>query len=380
MGKDAMRFKLVAFQFKTDTGGLVCRHYITDSKLPAPVLNEWLETNYLRAYGTGYEYGKKAVSFLNYLDELGVEYDVATNRHVKAFLQKIIYGDTTKLTIYEPSQATAYSTLTGYVAVITSLYKWLDENDETAMRFGTTSRRASKSYFYGQIYAYNYKYLLGIHLPRLASRHEFVKWYTDSEIEALADGFLTLRDKAVFRITLEGFRIDEVLSMRLADYDPLERSIQPTRSKGRETAVTGQQNPHRLIILPAATCTILDRYIQTERMLAENQSLRISEHLFINLNRGPHQGEPLRYNNYYRVFKTCAARAGLDPAKIRTHSGRSTNVMRMLECGASDAEIMHQTGWRSIESISHYRDDNNPIVAHHTFRKLHPEDGGSEYD
>lgn len=50
--------------------------------------------------------------------------------------------------------------------------------------------------------------------------------------------------------------------------------------------------------------------------------------------------------------------------------------MHMLECGASDAEIMYQTGWRSIESISHYRDDNNPIVAHSTFRKLHPEDGG----
>ena len=47
-----------------------------------------------------------------------------------------------------------------------------------------------------------------------------------------------------------------------------------------------------------------------------------------------------------------------------------------LRCGI----FMHQTGWRSIESISHYRDDNNPIVANHTFRKLHPEDGGSEYD
>lgn len=211
MGKDKKRFRLVAFQFKTDTGGLVCRYYITDSKLPAPVLNEWLETNYLRAYGTGYEYGKKAVSFLNYPDEIGMEYDTATNRHVKAFLQKMIYGDMTKLTIHKPSQAAAYSTLTGYVAVVTSLYKWLDENNDTAMRFGTAHRRASRSYFYGQIYAYNYKYLLGIHLPRFSGRREFIKWYTGSEIEALIANCQTLRDEAVFRVTLEGFRIDEVL-------------------------------------------------------------------------------------------------------------------------------------------------------------------------
>lgn len=380
MEKESKRFRLVAFQFKTDAGGLVCRHYITGGKLPAPVLNEWLETNYLRAYGTGYEYGKKAVSFLNYLDGIGVEYEAATNRHVKAFLRKLIYGDLASLEIREPCRAAAYSTLTGYTAVVTSLYKWLDENDETAMRFGTNRRRATRSFFYGQIYACDYKYLLGIHLPRLAGRHEFIKWYTDSEINALASGFLTLRDEAIFRVTLEGFRIDEVLSMRLPDYDPLERSIRPTRSKGRENAAAGKQNPHRLIILPTATCALLDRYIQTERMLAENQSFCVSESLFINLNRGPHQGEPLRYNNYYRIFKACAVRAGLDPAKIRTHSGRSTNVMRMLEAGASDTDIMHQTGWRSIESIAHYRDDNNPIIAHSTFRKLHPEDGGGKND
>jgi integrase len=374
------RFRLVRFAFETDAGGLVLRHFITDWRLPAPVLNEWIETNCMRSAQTGKEYGKKLVTFLNYLDDRGIEYNTATNKDVKAFFNRMIYGDLTDLKLRSPQRAVSYSTLSKYLTVITSLYRWLDDNYETEMRFRTHSKRmqASKSFLYGQIYSYDYKYLIGLNLPRLGGRREYVKWYTDSEIEALTGNFLTLRDEAVFRITLEGFRIDEVLSMRLEDYDSAERCIRPSRSKGREDAVYGMENPHRIIALPTVTCTLLDRYLQTERMLAENQSGRPSEYIFINLNRGKTQGEPLRYLNYYKVFKACARRAGLDPAKFRTHSGRSTKVMRMLERDSSDTEILHQTGWRRIDSITSYRDENNPIVAHRILRKLHLEEGPSD--
>jgi integrase len=248
------------------------------------------------------------------------------------------------------------------------------------MRFGTRNNRiwATKSFLYGQIYSYDYKHILGVNLPRLGGRREYIKWYTDSEIKALAGNFLTLRDEAIFRITLEGFRIDEVLSMRLEDYDFIKRCIRPSRSKGREDAMYGMENPHRTILLPAETCALLNRYLQTERMLAENQSGILSEYIFINLNGGKDQGKPLRYSSYYKAFKACAGRAGLDPAKIRTHSGRSTKVMRMLEVEASDSDIIYQTGWRRLESIIPYRDDNNPIIAHQIFRKVHPEEVSSD--
>ena len=61
--------------------------------------------------------------------------------------------------------------------------------------------------------------------------------------------FTTLRDEAVFRLTLEGFRIDEVLSMKLSDYDSVKQLIQPTRSKGRSEVYTGNQNHLRVVAL-----------------------------------------------------------------------------------------------------------------------------------
>jgi integrase/recombinase XerD len=380
MKTSSKRFRLVRFAFETDAGGIVYRHFITDRFLPAHVLNEWLETNYMRSAQTGKEYGKKLITFLNYLDDNEIEYNAATNRDVKAFFHRMIYGDLADLKLHSLQRPVSYSTLSKYLTVITALYRWLDDNYETGMRFRTDSKkmRASKSFLYGQIYSYDYKHLIGINLPRLGGRREYIKWYADSEIKVLSENFLTLRDAVVFKITLEGFRIDEALSMRLVDYDPAERCIRPSRSKGREDAIYGMENPHRIIALPIATCALLDRYLQTERMLAENQSGRISEYIFINLNRGSVQGEPLRYLNYYKIFKACALRAGLDPVKVRTHSGRSTKVMRMLECGSSDTDILHQTGWRRIDSITSYRDENNPIVARRILRKLHPEEGFSD--
>lgn len=43
---------------------------------------------------------------------------------------------------------------------------------------------------------------------------EYIKWYTESDKEILLSNFLTNRDKAIFLMTLEGLRIDEVLSLR----------------------------------------------------------------------------------------------------------------------------------------------------------------------
>ena len=55
--------------------------------------------------------------------------------------------------------------------------------------------------------------------------------------------FTTLRDEAVFRLTLEGFRIDEVLSMKLSDYDSVKQLIQPTRSKRKIRGIYRESEP-----------------------------------------------------------------------------------------------------------------------------------------
>ena len=190
--------------------------------------------------------------------------------------------------------------------------------------------RANKSFLYDQIYNYEYTYLVDGYAAMLKPGRDYIKWYDEVTKDALCNNFLTLRDEAVLRLTIEGFRIDEVLSITLDSYNATDRIVQPTRSKGRASA-TKRNNPLRVVALPEKTCNIIDRYIQTEQAIAEMKSGRISQYLFINLNSGRTQGTPLRYHNYLKILKRCAERAGLDPRKIRTHNGRSTKVMEFLE-------------------------------------------------
>ena len=74
---------------------------------------------------------------------------------------------------------------------------------------------ARKSFLYGQIYNYDYQYILDAALPRQKPRREYIKWYTKEQIDLMCCHFTTLRDEAVFRLTLEGFRIDEYETVRL---------------------------------------------------------------------------------------------------------------------------------------------------------------------
>jgi len=377
------RFKLVKFRFETDTGGYIDRHMITDNLLPMFEVNQWIEMKSLRSSATGKEYASKLVVFLNYLDHIGIEYQDAGNRHVLNFIHSLIYGDTISLIIKAPETVVSYSTLIKYITVITGFYRWLDNNFSTNMRFGTKENpiRAQKSFLYGQIYTYEYSYLIDSALPRLKCSRIYTKWYTPEEKQRLVGALLSLRDKAVFLLTLEGFRIDEVLSMTLDSYNFAERMIQPTRSKGKPDVRSGN-NYLRTVSLPAETCDVINRYIETERTQAENESNRISQKLFINVNRGAHQGKSLTYTNYIKRLKSCAKRSGMDPSRIRTHNGRSTKVMEFLEHqalypedGITDAVIAESFGWSSIDSIRHYRDHNNQIIAKTVNDKLHTKRG-----
>ena len=385
MHRENKRFKLKRFKFETDNGGVIDRYMITDNQLPMFEVNQWIEVKSLRKVNTGKEYAGKLVVFLNFLDGCGVEYDAATNKNVLNFVHNLVYGDLQELKVKSMETALTYSTLSIYITVVTEFYKWLDNNYETNIQFktGTNTVRAKKSFLYGQIYAYDYKYIIDSYLPRLKGGREYIKWYEDSEKQALRGNFTTLRDEAIFRITLEGFRIDEVLSMKLCNYNHIEHIIQPTRSKGKQDARVGKHNHLRTVALPAAVCELLDQYIQTERMTAENESGIISDFIFINTQRDGNQGKPLSYSNYYKIFKRCAQRAGITPQKIRTHSGRSTKVMEFLEHqalhpedGITDAILMECFGWRSSDSIAHYRDHNNQVIAKAVMEKLHKGKGG----
>lgn len=371
------RFRAVKFRFETDAGNHWVRYMVTDNCIPLFPVNQWLELKSIRKASTGQEYAKKMAAFLNWLDEHGISFQNATNHHVRQFLHSLIFGDLKENTVLSLQSTVSSSTLEKYITVITGFYKWLDDIGQTEMVWKQKDIHAGKSFFYGQIYSYPYRHLLDGYAAMLKPGREYIKWYDEDTKNALCDNFYTLRDEAVLRLTLEGFRIDEVLSITLDSYNATDRLVQPTRSKGRADA-SGKSNHLRVVSLPEKTCDIINRYIQTERAAAETESGRISQYLFINLNPGRNQGVPLCYRNYLKILKRCAMRAGLDASKIRTHNGRSTKVMEFLEHQAlhpedniTDGIIMQSFGWRSFTSIDHYRDYNNQIIAKSVMEKLH---------
>lgn len=371
MPNEQKRFQVKKFLFETDHGEPVCFALLTDRLLPMVIPNEYLLEIGNRKKSTGRVYAYKLCVFFNYLDGKGVEYENADNRHVRGFIDRLVYGDYGNLVLPVKRQTLNKSTLAGYIGVITSFYRWFDVNYGSAMVFHETERKVHpKSYLYGQIYSKSYRFLVMRILPDTGGKREYIKWYTEEEKAKLCRSFRTLRDEAVFRLTLEGFRIDEVLSMRIGDYDPTEKTIRPSRSKRKTDAEAGQENHLRVVRLDDETCRVLDRYLAEERIPAENESRQISEVIFMNLNRGKNFWKPLRYDNFRRILRSTARRAGMDEAKVRTHSGRSTHVMDILEFNAqnpdkaySEIEIRQIFGWSSLDSMKPYTDTENEILA-----------------
>ena len=372
MMENNKRFKVKKFLFETKSGEVVLRHMLTDNLLPMLVPNQYVEMMSINKLGTGRNHADKLCVFFNYLHEHhNASYESVSNKQVQKFLAYLIYGDLADLRITDPADSKSYSTLSGYVSTITNFYRWLDQNYGSQTTFYDGERKCrTQSYLYGQIYSFKYQFIINRVLPDVKGRREYVKWYTGEEKEILLNRFRSLRDEAVFRLTLAGFRIDEALSISLSSYDPVQKIVQPTRSKRRQSAMNGFENRLRKVRLSDETCDIINRYIRSERMIAENNSRIISDVMFLNLNNGTHLGKPLSYANYRKILRSCARRAGLDEKMIRTHSGRSTKVMDILEFNAqnpekaiSDIQIQNLFGWASIDCIKPYMNNNSEIMA-----------------
>ena len=231
--REEKTFRVVVFRFETDASTNYTRYMITKNYMPFFPGNQWLELKSIRKTSTGKEYAKKLVAFLNWLDSRKVTYENATNHHVREFLHELVFGNLADEKVLSLQSSVGYSTLTKYVTVITGFYGWLDDMRQTEMLWKKKSVQANCSFLYGQIYSREYRYLIDGYAARLKSSRDYTKWYDKATKELLCRNFNTLRDEAVLRLTFEGFRIDEVLSVTLDSYDAIEQLVQPTRSKGR---------------------------------------------------------------------------------------------------------------------------------------------------
>ena len=224
-------FRVVVFRFETDASTNYTRYMITKNYMPFFPGNQWLELKSIRKTSTGKEYAKKLVAFLNWLDSRKVTYENATNHHVREFLHELVFGNLADEKVLSLQSSVGYSTLTKYVTVITGFYGWLDDMRQTEMLWKKKSVQANCSFLYGQIYSREYRYLIDGYAARLKSSRDYTKWYDKATKELLCRNFKTLRDEAVLRLTFEGFRIDEVLSVTLDSYLLYKKFVPQARTQ-----------------------------------------------------------------------------------------------------------------------------------------------------
>ncbi|WP_313128500.1 tyrosine-type recombinase/integrase [Anaerocolumna sp.] len=297
-------------------------YFILKDLLPEFLINKWLESKGKRSLQTSRQYAYNLCGFLNYLVEINKTYEDATKVDVVNYIDSLLFCEVDG--VFKINSNISYNTAYSYLITIKVFYKHLEDNlnkDANISNDKRQKRSAKYSYLYGQIWDMNINDFLAEKVSRIKGTKNYIKWYSEEEKTAIESKFNTLRDKAIFLLTLEGMRIDEVISLTLNSYDSVERTINTNRSKGSKA---------RIIPIKKATAKMIDDYLYTERNEVECQLGIINDYMFINLRKGKDQGQVVSYRNTLDIIKRAGDKAGIDTSEMRSHSGRSTRTMELL--------------------------------------------------
>lgn len=354
-------------------------YQILNNGLPMFKVNKFLEYVGRNSENTGYQYANKICNFLKFLYyKRKKSYKEATKTDISKFIDSILFNSSECFLRIDGGRV-AYGTVNSYLVVIKKFYLYLEDelDEEINFEFRKSKRSAQHTYLYGQIWDIDVKSILDSRIEKMKPETDYIKWYTEEQIEAIKDNLNSLRDKSIFELTLEGLRIDEALSLRVEDIDFDENKVYPYRSKGRETGKTG-----RTVVIKQSTSKLLNDYMFNERDIAlmkkedMDEEFIYPDEMFINIRGGEHLAKPLKYRNYIEILKKAGNRAGLDYKRIRTHSGRSTKTMELLYYQAentdklTDEQIRQCMGWRSADSINPYIDRMNERLGVKTAEKI----------
>lgn len=372
--KSGWVFKVEKIILPTTTGKHKEQAIITRNSLPLYQVNDFLIYKSLKKTSTGRTYAYSIVKYLQFLAKRNLDYIEANILVSKQYIRSLIFGEMEDLKILGEEEKSSYNTIYRDIVVLREFYKYLkDEETEIEIAVTIKKRINKKNYLYGQIYEFDYLTILDKYLERLKPSKTYTRFYTEDEKNAIRSNFSTLRDEVVYLLTLEGMRIDEVLSTHLDGIDHDEKTVTPTRSKGKND----ESEDIRIILLPKETYKILNNYLGTERARAESESGIFNDHVFINIKKNSRQGEPLAYHNYLKILKGAAKRAGLDEKKIKTHGGRSTKVDELLmhqvkypEDNITDKMIQDIMGWKNANSIEPYKNRGNKEIMKTAAKKV----------
>lgn len=319
------------------------------------------------------EYGitiaNRLIRFLNFLFENKVEYWNAKDEHIQSFFLKLINFDYKTNKIVD-IPTISYSSLINYKNVIINFYKFLlqftnhnvikisdwkdnkyiETNHKLVLRWQETEKLLDATL---DLFLTKYK----------TSEKQYIKEYTEEEITAIYSNFKNYRNRAIFLITLHGMRIDEILSIKLKDYNPQKNTVKPNRSKGKGSS------KKRTIVLDDLVIQCIENYIIHERNIFESKSNEYLDYLFISMIKTDeiYKINPYSYGAYRNSFIRAANNAGLK--NVRTHSGRSHRASQLLslmqegKVNLTDEIIRHIMGWKSVDSITPYVDHANEKIS-----------------
>lgn len=324
--------------------------------------------------------GYSLTKFFNFLLDRNTEYWEATDNDIKAYMLNIINFDQKSGELTDEPDV-LYKTIQRHKSTIVKFYKFLWQfSDHSVLQINKWDNNNLKEYKTTLTLRWNdVETIIDATLDLFMTKYkttkkEYIMEYSDEEFKAIYSNFSNYRNRAIFLCTLHGMRIDEVLSIKIKDYNPQKNTVKPSRSKG-----TGGGRK-RTIVLGDQAVQIIENYILHERNLAEIKSKKNNDFLFVNTRSVE---DEISFNTYtassYRsTLKTAAKKAGISE-DVRTHSGRSDKATKLVKAMVSgeikltDEIIRHIMGWKSPDSIKPYVDHANEEIAG-DFAKTHAED------
>ena len=339
-------------------------------------INRFLHEKAVKSSGTSRQYAYRLRRFLNYLESLGKSIEDCTDADLVRYMHSLQYDLSSN--VISIDQRLSPPAFLAYYSPVRGLFLYLYQKGQPVR----VSVRMTEVYNRDG-------YLKGIapSLPqpdlvveesyeRGAATRDYIKWYNDEEKDAILSHLRTLRDKAVFSISLDGFRIDEILSSRMEDYDRSTGILTPYRSKRKPDG-----SELRSASLSERSIKLLNDYFSEERYPAEaalfDMGRMPADNIFVTLRRGDTFGEPLKYMTFRQALKGAAKRAGIDPDRVRTHSGRSTRANEVFRDIAEHPEhwkdmkqVRDIFGWKSDKSFDPYVNRNDIRTQKAVAKKL----------
>lgn len=357
--EDNLRVEKVIFELE---GKEVVRYLITEDGVPLPTVNRWLLLHSVNSYLTGQKYAYILLKYFRFLRKIKKNYTQVTQKKtIESYIMHLLGLDEV---VSDINGILSLDATKNHIERIKDFYNWLEdngvvENNPAAQKKGgviSWQTHNKKKFLYGSIWSFNYEKSI-VSKYRYAAKQSHIKWYSDKERSDIYNLLPTGRDKLIFNISIEtGMRISEIFGIRLIDFDQHERELKVRRNINIENEALAKTAERDLLISEEIVSEIV-LYIRGERL--END-IHYSEFLFIN-HKGKFRGYPVRRRNFLLILKKAAAKAGLNPNTIRTHSGRSTRAQYLIdmmyeypELGITEHFILEELGWKNRETLKNY--------------------------